>query len=127
MDKESESRAPAAPTKTSGDPGAGSQPEPTDRVPYPTHHLEDTKLDERAVQFLVTTQNHLYDTRRSELRKDTWQTAGTMSDASIQALTKVLGNRVGTTDLQAGAASSTQPKFQGPGHVINEGVRRGQS
>jgi hypothetical protein len=76
-----------------------------------THYSHDVKLHADAVQLFVSTQNHLYDTRRVELEENTWQCKGTMSDESIQGLTKAIQER-GPRPGPRTEKKAVRPSFQ---------------
>lgn len=90
--------------------------------PPPTHRMEDVALDERAVQFHASTDGHNYDQRRVTVARDAWHTVGTMSDASIQALTQVM-------DTHFGSRSPREPDAgpPGPSNFIGNGRTSGDA
>lgn len=98
-------RAPQPPNPSNlanGDRPSSSKDSQTlaDRDGHPTHHIHDVKLHKNSVQLLVSTEDHLYDSRRVELEESSWQCKGTMNDTSIQALVAAVTQRRETGSSQ---------------------------
>lgn len=111
----------------SGDLPSSSEPQtPPDQATLPTHHTHDVKLHTDAVQLFVSTENHLYDTRRVELKDNSWQCKGTMNDASIQGLTEAVRNRPRAPESHTDDKLAT-PSFQGFTRPLGTGGRHANS
>ncbi|RYC79248.1 hypothetical protein BFJ63_vAg17875 [Fusarium oxysporum f. sp. narcissi] len=98
-------------------------PAPHDQNNLPTHHTHDVKLHRDAMQFFVTTENHLYDSRRVELGENAWQCQGKMNDESIQALVKAAENKGEKSHAETGSAP-VAPAFQHKGQRLGTGEAR---
>lgn len=98
-------------------------PTPHDQINLPTHHTHDVKLHRDAMQFFVTTENHLYNSRRVELGENAWQCQGVMNDASIQALVGAAQNKREKSHADTGSAP-VAPAFQQKGQRLGNGGAR---
>ncbi|KAM6515591.1 hypothetical protein FSOLCH5_009816 [Fusarium solani] len=121
--------SPSSPNLSGGGPPSQREPQtPPDQTATPTHHTHDVKLRTDAVQLLVSTESHLYDTRRVELEDSAWQCKGTMNDASIQGLIEAVKNR--RTGSQSHTSDKPEPaprSFQGFERPLGTGGRHANS